>query len=298
MYSAPLTCDFALTPRHTFGFALSHTSSIPSHLSNPTHRLTGFVKSPLSALSNRLYALLAATSPLSSNARKCFAHAILDHVLSPTSDDYSSSLDAQIQHFFATSPPNVVLIQGPFKVDTILEPLPIQPPSPYTPSNVNNPSPTSPNSVSTFSSMSSSTSTNSGPSNLQDAIFLGYTLHNELVRCEKEDREQGEKLTYFALATLGRSIFTLLWTQRIILNLISSTLFPFSSSCHSLFLNTLSSQNFPFSLQQSTKHHIGSLPRSTATTLILYVPNYVSKWHLDQTTISQQSHTPRTFLPN
>ena len=52
---------------------------------------------------------------------------------------------------------------------------------------------------------STMTAANGGPSNLQDAVFLGYTLHNELVRCNREDKEQYGRLALFLLTTLGQS---------------------------------------------------------------------------------------------
>lgn len=152
-------------------------------------RIFRTVKSPIAVLAGRLYALLSGSSALSAAARRCFAHAVLDHAL-PNEGAYSAELDAQIREHFASSPPAVVLVQGPFRVDFINE----DPPSPGTPK-----------SMSTINTMGSSLTTTSGPSSLLDVVFLGYTLHNELNRCQREDREQYAKLAFFALTSLGAS---------------------------------------------------------------------------------------------
>ena len=56
---------------------------------------------------------------MSASLRRCFAHAVLDHAL-PAGSQYSPALDDQIRAYMQ-SPPQLVLIQGPFKVDYVLE---------------------------------------------------------------------------------------------------------------------------------------------------------------------------------
>lgn len=146
-------------------------------------------------LASAFFGLLSggSESPASVSARRCFAHAVLDHPLpSPANANYTAEMDAQIRsHFTATGGPTLVLIQGPYRVDFILE----DPPTPGTPK-----------SVGTINTMSSTmTAANGGPANLMDAIFVGYTLHNELLRCSREDKEQFARLALFLLITLGAS---------------------------------------------------------------------------------------------
>ena len=154
----------------------------------------GTVRSPVASIATRFFALLAGESDLSVSARRCYAHAILDHTLplkpdgqgTHSVDSLNQTLDSEIKTYF-TSPPQIVLIQGPFRVDFVLE----EPPAPSTPK-----------STSTFSS--GLTALN-GPTDLLDVLFTGFTLHNELLRCSKEDQDQLGRLSFFTLATLGES---------------------------------------------------------------------------------------------
>jgi len=93
------------------------------------------------------------------------------------------------------SPPQLVLIQGPFKVDFVNE----EPPQPSTPKSV--------------STISSSLTANNGPTNLMDVIFAGFTLHNELLRCQREDKEQFARYSLFALTTIAHETSHWLYTK-------------------------------------------------------------------------------------
>ena len=168
------------------------------------------VKSPVAALAASFFTLLSgpADSVASTSARRCFAHALLDHPLLASS--YSSELDAQIRSHFTTASsgaggPTIVLIQGPYRVDLIHE----DPPTPGTPKSMST----------VHTNTSTMTAANGGPGNLLDAVFLGYTLHNELVRCNREDKEQYARLALFLLTSLGASSPTTYTSCKLVLML-------------------------------------------------------------------------------
>lgn len=135
-------------------------------------------------IASKFFTLLSGESALSSAARRCFAHALLDH---PVDNSYNATIDSQIRQLFLASPPQVTLIQGAFRVDYILE----DPPSPGTPKSV--------------STVGSSLTTTNGPTSLLDSVFASFTLHNEVLRCQREDKEQFARLSAFFLAALGES---------------------------------------------------------------------------------------------
>lgn len=173
-----------------------------THFSEPSERarcarrlrlrrcaLPGSVKSPAGGILLSLLEVCAADSQLSVAVRRCFAHACLDHPLGSSNSapsEYTPALDAQLKSLFE-SPPSLCLLQGPLKLDRLL----LDPVQPGTPTSM--------------STVSSSVTALNGPTSLMDVVFMGFTLHNELVRCQKEDREQYARLGYFALATLSES---------------------------------------------------------------------------------------------
>lgn len=158
------------------------------------------LKSPLSGIASRFFALLSGTSELSRAARRSFAHSVLDHPLPssdgrPGDDDYTPTLDAQIQQLFGDAAPCIVLLQGAFKSDAVLDGAALA----------------TPGTVSSLGSLSGPQ--NVGPTSLADAVFAGYAIHNEYTRCLKEDRDHAARLAWYFLVVLAHESSHWLFTR-------------------------------------------------------------------------------------
>lgn len=74
--------------------------------------------------------------------------------------------------------------------------------------------PKSMSTASVYTTTSTMTAANGGPQNMLDAVFVGYTLHNELIRCSREgDKEQYARLALFLLTTLAHETAHWLYTK-------------------------------------------------------------------------------------
>lgn len=134
----------------------------------------------------------------------------MDHALPlPTSSHYSQDIDDKIRSLFSgeNGGPTIVLVQGPLKVDFLHS----QTPNPGQPRNI---IPAS-NSNKSIASMAAghpngqNGSASSTPICLHDSIFFGFTLHNALTTCAREDPEQYARFCYFYLCALGASLASL-----------------------------------------------------------------------------------------
>lgn len=169
-------------------------------------------RTPLASIASRLFALLRGSSEESTSARRAFAHCIVDHALPlPTSSHYSQEIDNQIKDLFSinTSPgggPVIVCVQGPLKVDF----LHAQTPNPGQARNIISPS-ASNKSIASINNTSTPAGHPNGNSSttlcLHDSIFFGFTLHNELTRCAREDPDQYGRFCFFYLCALGGFLF-------------------------------------------------------------------------------------------
>lgn len=158
-------------------------------------------RTPLAPIASRFFALLRGNSEASQSARRAFAHCVVDHELPlPTVSNYSKTLDDQIRELFVNQAPLIVCVQGPLKVDFLHNNNQI--PNPGQPRTIINSSNNS-------SGGSNPSNTSKEPICLHNTVFVGYTLHNELTRCAKEDPEQYGRYAFFFLCALGKLIFPL-----------------------------------------------------------------------------------------
>lgn len=98
---------------------------------------------------------------------------------------------------------------------------------------------------------------NNGPTDLLDVLFFGWTLHNDMTRCKKEEPEQYARYCYFFLCSLGAENLKETFADRPSAPKTGSRLM------HCFFFVFLS-----FDAMQFTRQHTGYLPRFTATDLI------------------------------
>lgn len=180
---------FRMLDLHTILLYSTHSRANPMH----AHLPGPLPRTPLAPIAARLFALLRGTSEASQSARRAFAHCIVDHALPlPTSSNYSSTVDSQIKELFTSSPPLIACVQGPLKVDF----LHAQTPNPGQPRSI----------INTTNSLSNGNT--SEALCLHNMLFFGYTLHNELTRCQKEDPDQYGRYCFFFLCALGELPFT------------------------------------------------------------------------------------------